>query len=109
MSKNELKYRFENELWPINPMSSKTGSMEGTLTELQYQIASKQLNGSPLDFDTILNKYSQYFDFMQQRNVGVDQKFKSKPLSIQEWLKAEKYREDVSQFVDPRDLYLYGE
>lgn len=106
---SELNFRFEKELWPLNPMSSKTGSKEKTLIELQYHIASKQMNGKPVDFDLIRDKYAIYFDFIKSGNVGVDQRFQTKPLSIQDWIAAEKYREDVTMLVDQRDIYLYGE
>ena len=109
MGLKELNYRFENELWPINPMTAKDGSKEKTLIELQYQIASKSLDGSPLTFDIILNKYTQYFDYIRQLNVGREPRYQTKVLSIAEWLSAEKYREDVSQVVDQKDIYLYGE
>lgn len=109
MGNNELKYRFEKELWPINPMSAKSGSMEGTFIELQYQIATKSFQGKSITFDFIRDKYTQYFDYIKQKNIGVESRFQTKPLAIQEWLNAEKYREDVTMMVDQRDIYLYGE
>lgn len=109
MGLKELNYRFENELWPINPMTAKTGSKEGTLIEVQFHISSKSINGVPLTLDLILDKYKQYFDYIKQGNIGRESRFESKALSIQEWLRNEKYREDVTQVVDQRDVYLYGE
>ncbi len=90
-------------------MSAKNGSKEKTLIELQYQISSKSMNGSPLTFDLIMDKYSQYFNYINQKNIGVESRYQSKALAIGEWLSAEKYREDVTQLVDQRDIYLYGE
>lgn len=76
------------KMWSINPMGNK----EDAYIEVAYAVARKfLLNGSPLTFKFLVDRYQEYFNFAQGRNP--DPKFTS---TIANWIRKAKYNEEFN-------------
>ena len=110
MELSELKPFFLKEIWSIYPQCPKNVSLDATYVELEYQISNfKNIDGTKLQPEEIRDKYKLYFDYIQKVNVDRESQYKSKPLTIYEWLVQQKYYEDLSNACkQPYEIYLYG-
>lgn len=104
--KEDLSERFTHELWPIN----RRGNHEYALSSLIRACDNKfTVEGNPVTFDLIKEKYTEYKRFMDENNRDRDPKFASKIEDIGSFISHGRYNEDFN--FNPNqtlDLYLYG-
>ena len=106
MKPEELKKEFISKLWSLN----KQGDADDIFNEVKFTIGYKTtIEGKVITIPLLVEKYKTYLKFMKSINADRDQKYKSKPMDIKEWLKKYKFNEDYSSTNNTElDDYLYG-
>jgi replicative DNA helicase len=69
----------------------------------------KFANGNPITFSDLVQKYTEYSNFIDVRNKGREDKYKSEKLSIYTFIVKRMFMENyVTSNSSPRSMYLYG-
>jgi len=107
---------FDKHLWSINSQPDKdTKSINDLRTETLFKLRSlinnntKFSNGKVITFPDIVQKYAEYNTFIDTRNKGREEKYKSQKDSILTFIVRKQYNSNyVTSSVSPRSQYLYG-
>jgi replicative DNA helicase len=107
---------FDKYLWSINSQRDKeTESVTDLKSETFAKLATlvlgkyKFANGDIIKFSDIIQKYSEYSGYVDTRNKGREDKYKSKKASIYTFIVRKMYNESyISSDLSPRSRYLYG-
>ncbi|MGM0532765.1 MAG: hypothetical protein ACQER7_15565 [Bacteroidota bacterium] len=104
----DLKTRFRQELWPVNP----TGDYEKAFTSLEFVLGwIKDQDGNELTFDFVLRRFKEYNEYIDSRNMGREKQFYTKKKNLFEYLEERMFLQDfkASDKNQYLDYYLYGE
>ena len=107
---------YDKYLWSINGQRDKetetiTDLRVETLVKLRTLLNSgtKFTNGKPITFPDIIQKYTEYSNFIDTRNKGREDKYKTKKTSIYTFIVKKMFNESyVTSDSSPRAIYLYG-
>jgi replicative DNA helicase len=107
---------FDKHLWNINSQPDKdTKSITDLRNETFFKIRSllnnnsKFSNGKLITFSDIIQKYSEYNAYMDTRNKGREEKYKTVKSSIYMFIVRKEFNSNyISSTNSPRSLYLYG-
>ena len=107
---------YDKHLWAINGQRDKeteniTDLRIETLVKLRTLLSSgaKFSNGKPITFPDIVQKYTEYSNFIDTRNKGREDKFKTKKTSIYTFIVKKMFNESyITSDTSPRAIYLYG-
>ena len=107
---------FDKYLWSINSMGDKETT---SLTDIRMETfiklktllnkETKFANGKLITFSDIIQKYSEYSNYVDTRNKGREEKYKTQKISIYIFIVKRKFNENyVTSDNSPRSVYLYG-
>lgn len=104
MTYDNLKIKFKEELFPLNPIL-KNGSNYYTPISKLHDVLKKE----NISFDDIVIKYKKYVNHIEAINSTREMKYHTKIITIEEWLDSMKYNEEIKIGKRPIDKYLYGD
>lgn len=101
---------FKRYFWTVNPV----GTREGDDYKNAYYWSGKAVgdvlpDGSFLTWEELLERYTNFFNYMSERQNGKYTKKEHSLLSITDYCSAKMYLNDYSKLeTDILDLYLFG-
>ena len=107
---------FDKYLWSINSIGDKettslTDIRMETFIKLKTLLNNKTrfANGNIITFSDIVQKYSEYSHYVDTRNKGREEKYKTQKISIYIFIIKRKFNENYTTSDNsPRSVYLYG-
>lgn len=119
IGKKDIPYseaNFDKYLWSINSQRCKeTQNITDLRLETMIKMNSlinnnvKDANGKLLTFTDILQRYTEYSNYIDMKNKGRDNKYLTTKASIYIFIVKKMYNENyLSSIHSPRSMYLYG-